>query len=83
MWLDSDPGLGSTFYFVLEAGFESEAERIPPSVLDGVPVLIVDDNASSRQILARSLALEKWGQPSLALLSRPWISSIARTQQMY
>jgi CheY-like chemotaxis protein len=53
--VDSVPGRGSTFAFTARFGLQPHpADAIaapPPVVLRGVPVLIVDDNATNRHIL--------------------------------
>jgi two-component system sensor histidine kinase/response regulator len=60
MWLDSEPGRGSTFHFT--AAFErSTAPAVKgrtsgPEALDGLRVLVVDDNATNRVILEEMLA---------------------------
>jgi nitrogen-specific signal transduction histidine kinase len=61
---DSRPGMGSTFWFTIELGVPSKgaaAGRVEPDVprLEGMPVLIVDDNATNRLILEEVLA--SWG----------------------
>ena len=59
--VESRPGEGSTFSFTLRlekvAGVALEARH--PRSLAGLRVLVVDDNATNREILARSLA--GWG----------------------
>ncbi|MDB6165283.1 MAG: barA 1, partial [Lacunisphaera sp.] len=62
MWLESEPGRGSTFFFTLRA----EWARVPrPFVtaarvqLRGKHLLVVDDNATNRRILTG--LVEKWG----------------------
>ncbi len=62
---DSRPGLGSTFWFSTELRIPSKdatpAGRIEPDFprLEGMPILIVDDNATNRLILEEVLA--SWG----------------------
>jgi len=55
IWLESVPGEGSTFHFVLPYNAVSPDEisrtRIDASALEGVRILIVDDNATNLQIL--------------------------------
>ena len=54
LWLTSEPGRGSTFFVtsrVRPAVSELVAAAMNPSLLDGLRVLIVDDNATSRQNL--------------------------------
>jgi two-component system, sensor histidine kinase and response regulator len=52
VWVDSDPGRGSTFHFTAEFAVE-EAHMRPaaPDDLVGLPVLVVDDNPTNRRIL--------------------------------
>ncbi|MBV8905083.1 MAG: response regulator, partial [Acidobacteriia bacterium] len=54
MWVASEPGQGSCFHFVVRFGVPQKACAGANSVTEifaGVPVLVVDDNAASRQIL--------------------------------
>ncbi|HEY4250337.1 MAG TPA: response regulator [Roseomonas sp.] len=52
IWVDSTPGRGSAFSFTIAAGTAgSEARRPRGARLAGRRALIVDDNASARQIL--------------------------------
>jgi urea ABC transporter urea binding protein len=53
IWLDSEPGVGSTFTFTvwLGIGQEKAANRIVPEKLNRVRALIVDDNAGAREIM--------------------------------
>ncbi len=58
--VDSDEGKGSEFWFTarLEKGKvpqKSATPPPPPAILDGVHILVVDDNAANREILNRNL----------------------------
>ncbi len=58
MWLDSEPGKGSTFHFTALFDLGSQkphsARRLPEKMHD-FGVLVVDDNATNRTILAEML----------------------------
>jgi PAS domain S-box-containing protein len=59
LWVESAPGNGSTFHFtaILRIGRGSVARkiRLPSPKLEGTAVLVVDDNATNRQILEEVL----------------------------
>ncbi|MBW1785771.1 MAG: response regulator [Deltaproteobacteria bacterium] len=58
IWVESEPGKGSEFIFTATFGLSRSAARrhLEPSVdLRGMRVLVVDDNASSREILQSQL----------------------------
>ena len=80
IWIQSEPGVGSTFSFsatfgVAEAPAADEDPR--PVPLTGKRLLIVDDNATNRRVLIHQV--ERWGaralpcaspQAALALVAR-------------
>jgi PAS domain S-box-containing protein len=53
IWVESAVGEGSTFHFTGRFGLAAEPAARPaaPVPLDGLPVLVVDDNATNRRIL--------------------------------
>ena len=60
--VNSVEGLGSEFWFTARFGLRSDENReaaVPPVPLAGVRVLIVDDNATNREIL--TIRLKSWG----------------------
>ena len=58
VWLESEPGSGSTFNFTiwLEVGATAGSGKIIPEKLSRLRVLIVDDNAVAREILQEPLS---------------------------
>jgi two-component system sensor histidine kinase/response regulator len=68
IWLESDPGSGSTFHFVVRLGpVETplpSSQPVAPERLRDLPVLIVDDNFTNRRVLGGIVA--RWGmRPTL------------------
>jgi PAS domain S-box-containing protein len=61
VWLESEAGKGSTFHFTARFGRATGPTRRPaePTQVRGLPVLVVDDNATNRLILGEVLA--NWG----------------------
>ena len=58
MWVESEPGRGSTFHFSAEFGVCVDQHRHEPvelSSLRGLRVLVVDDNLTNRRILGEML----------------------------
>ena len=57
IWLESEPGVGTTFHFTLWLGVgaaQGTAKRVPEK-LARLRVLVVDDNAAAREILQEPL----------------------------
>ncbi len=62
IWVESQPGHGSTFHFITDFALASEADtpvEVSSGDVSGLRVLVVDDNATNRRILLEVLA--NWG----------------------
>jgi len=78
MWLESEPGRGSTFFFTLRGEWIRSSQPYVSTArvqLQGKRILVVDDNATNRRILTSLMG--KWGivatvvdgaQPALELV---------------
>jgi len=82
VWVDSEPGKGSTFHFT--AQFDA-AERVPAdrlgeaAALHGLRALVVDDNATNRRILTQTL--RGWEMESIAVESA--VLAIAELERVH
>jgi PAS domain S-box-containing protein len=80
IWLESEVGRGSTFHFTARFGLHPgplEAARpAPRELLRGLPVLVVDDNATNRRILEELLA--GWGMRPTAVDGGPAALAVLR-----
>lgn len=67
MWVESEVGVGSTFHFTVRTRAAATVRRIQPDgqSLYGKRVLLVDDNATNRQIL--TWQVERWGATPVAV----------------
>ncbi len=57
IWVESEPGKGSKFHFTMEFGKQEvvEEEQMLESNLQNLPVLIVDDNETTRELFSEIL----------------------------
>jgi PAS domain S-box-containing protein len=57
IWVESQPGKGSTFHFTTRFGLQSAGQPVPAAAdFKGLPVLVVEDNPVSRRILVDTLS---------------------------
>jgi PAS domain S-box-containing protein len=69
IWVESELGVGSHFHFTVRLGIAESSKLVAeapaaPSILQGVRVLIVDDNRTNRRILDG--LVKRWGMESTA-----------------
>jgi signal transduction histidine kinase/DNA-binding response OmpR family regulator/HPt (histidine-containing phosphotransfer) domain-containing protein/HAMP domain-containing protein len=65
--VDSEPGKGSTFHFTARFGLQAEQRRwsVASEDAEGMRILVVDDNASAREILGNMLQSLKFEASSV------------------
>ena len=79
--VDSKPAIGTTFWFTSTVEIQSDGARSRGSVelmrLDGLPILIVDDNATNLMILNE--VLSNWGAQPVAVRNGPAALEVMRS----
>lgn len=80
IWIESTVGTGSTFHFTVRVTVSATAPDKPrplhPGLLQGLRVLVVDDNSTNRRILAEMLS--NWGMvPILAASANEALTLLA------
>jgi CheY-like chemotaxis protein/HPt (histidine-containing phosphotransfer) domain-containing protein len=59
IWVESEPGRGSTFHFRARLGLDAASDApgvaVARAAMRGVPALVVDDNATNRRVLGELL----------------------------
>ena len=79
IWVESEVNSGSTFHFT--ACFGLRADATPPPLyqqesLSGLPVLVVDDNATNRRILKEQVT--SWGmRPTVVASGQEALADVA------
>jgi CheY-like chemotaxis protein len=83
IWLESTPGKGAAFHFTAWFGKGNQTKRAAPEPanLEGLPVLVVDDNFTNRRILEEMLT--SWRlKPVLAENARKAMSRLEKALDM-
>jgi two-component system sensor histidine kinase/response regulator len=83
IWVESEPGHGSSFHFTACFGVATESEPTPPpdnASWAGMPALIVDDNAANRSILTELLC--RWNmRPASAASALEALSMLSQAAE--
>jgi signal transduction histidine kinase/FixJ family two-component response regulator len=83
IWVESEPGEGSSFHFIARLGIASQAPPMPADEVSliGVPVLVVDDNATNGRILTSTLSMWQMRATSAATV-REALSHMQRASEL-
>jgi len=85
VWVESQPGTGSTFHFTVRAVPTGSAPPVflagPIPELAGKRVLVVDDNRTNRQIL--ELQTRSWGMEPVSAASGPEALELIRAGEVF
>jgi CheY-like chemotaxis protein len=84
VWVESEPGKGSTFHFTARFGLQNEPDVPPPLAapvdLRDLRVLVVDDNETNRRILREILA--NWHmQPTVVESGTAALAALEQAQE--
>ncbi len=79
IWVEGEVGRGSIFHFTARVGVQPHPAESPalaqPAQLHGLPVLVVDDNATNRRILEELLG--NWRmRPTAVIGARPALEAL-------
>jgi len=84
IWVESEPGKGSTFHFTGHFGFAEDIGQVAPpanaEIAQGFPILVADDNETNRVILLEMLSA--WGlRPEPAEGGKTALQKLARAHE--
>jgi CheY-like chemotaxis protein len=93
IWIESEPGRGTSFFFTINTQRSTQAIRsfVYANTVDlgGKKILVIDDNATNRKILKTQLELWKFvpvlaesGEEALGLLSHQQFDMVITDMQM-
>jgi two-component system, sensor histidine kinase and response regulator len=83
IWVESEPGQGSSFHFTVRLGVDHQATTAPRTEemsLVGIPVLVVDDNFTNRRILTEMFWMWQM-KPTEAASAQEALSHLERASE--